>query len=107
MSKRVSVSNLPQQMTGEQLQTLFSEAGAVAPARIINYLHNGQTCGFGFITMKTQEESQKAIALFHGRLVDGRPLTVREDSAQSKCAYGSRSRKSTHPPAGNRPGERK
>ncbi len=107
MSKRLSVSNLPHQMTGEHLQTLFSEAGSVASARIINYLHNGETCGFGFVTMKTQEESQKAIALFNGRLIDGRPLAVREDSAQSKCAYGSRSRKSTHPPAINRPGERK
>ncbi len=102
MSKRLSVSNLPHQMTGEHLQTLFSEAGSVASARIINYLHNGETCGFGFVTMKTQEESQKAIALFDGRLIDGRPLAVREDSAQSKCCYG-RGRK----PAGNRPGEQK
>ncbi len=107
MNKRLSVSNLPHQMTEEELQTLFSEAGLVTSVRIINYLYNGQTCGFGFITMQTQEESQKAIALFHGRLVDGRPLAVREDSAQSKCAYGRRSRKSTQLPAGNRPGERK
>ncbi len=107
MSKRLSVSNLPQQMTGEELQTMFSEAGSVASVRIINYLHNGQTCGFGFVAMKTQEESQKAIAMFNGRLVDGRPLAVREDSAQSKCSYGRRTRKSTHVPAGNQLGEQK
>ncbi len=70
MSKRLSVCNLPHQMTGEQLQTLFSEAGLVASAKIITYLHNGQTCGFGFVSMKTQEEGQKAISLFDGRLVD-------------------------------------
>lgn len=98
MSKRLSVSNLPQQMTGEQLQTLFSEAGLVASVRIINYLHNGQTCGFGFVAMQTQEESQKAISMFNGRLVEGRPLAVREDSAQSKCSFGRRS---------NRPGDHK
>jgi RNA recognition motif-containing protein len=92
MSKRLSVSNLPHQMTGEQLQALFSEAGSVASARIINYLHNGQTCGFGFVAMKTQEESLKAISMFNGRLLDGRPLAVREDSAQSKCSFGRRSR---------------
>jgi RNA recognition motif-containing protein len=92
MSKRLAVSNLPPQMTGEQLQTLFSEAGLVASARIINYLHNGQTCGFGFVAMKTQEASQNAIAMFNGRLVDGRPLAVREDGPQPKCSSGRRSR---------------
>jgi RNA recognition motif-containing protein len=107
MSKRLSVSNLPQQITGEQLQTLFSEAGSVASVMVINYLHNGQICGFGFVAMQTQEEREKAVAMFNGRLIDGRLLAVREDMAQSKCSYGRRSRKATHLPAGNRPGERK
>jgi RNA recognition motif-containing protein len=92
MSKRLSVTNLPPQMTGEQLQALFSEAGLVASAKTITYLHNGQTCGFGFVSMKTQEEGQKAIAMFNGRLVDGLPLTVKEDWPQSKCSFGRRSR---------------
>jgi RNA recognition motif-containing protein len=92
MSKRLSVGNLPHQMTEGQLQTLFSEAGLVASAKIITYLHNGQTCGFGFVAMKTQEESQKAISLFNGRLVEGRLLAVKEDWPQSKCSFGRRSR---------------
>ncbi len=92
MSKRLAVGNLPHRMTGEQLQALFSEAGLVASASIITYLHNGQTCGFGFVTMKNQEEGQKAISLFNGRFVDGRLLTVKEDWPQSKCTFGRRSR---------------
>ncbi|MCK9376743.1 MAG: RNA-binding protein [Syntrophobacterales bacterium] len=92
MSKRLSVSNLPRHMTGEQLQTLFSEAGLVASAKTITYLHNGETCGFGFVAMKTQEDGQKAISLFNGRLLDGRPLAVKEDGPQSKCSFGRRSR---------------
>jgi len=92
MSKRLSVSNLPHQMTGEQLQTLFSEAGLVASATIITYLHNGQTCGFGFVEMKTQEEGQNAIAMLNGRDLDGRPLVVKADRLRSKCSFGRRSR---------------
>ena len=92
MSKRLSVHNLPHQMTGEQLQTLFSEAGLVASAKIIPYLHNGQTCGFGFVSMQTREEGQKAISLFNGRVVDGRPIAVKEDWPRSKCSFGRRSR---------------
>jgi RNA recognition motif-containing protein len=94
-------------MTGEQLQTLFSEAGQVASARIINYLHNGETRGYGFVAMQTQVESQKAIAMFNGRLVEGRPLAVREDSAQSKCCYGRCGRKPSQLSADNLRGERK
>jgi len=88
MSKRLSVGNLPHQMTVEQLQTLFSEAGLVASARIITYLHNGQTCGFGFVSMETQEGGQKAISMFSGRLVGGQLLEVKEDWPQSKCSFG-------------------
>lgn len=91
MSKRLSVGNLPHQMTGEQLQTLFSEAGLVASAKTITYLHNGQTCGFGFVEMKTLAESQKAIAMLNGRHVNGRPLVVKADRPQSKCFFGRRS----------------
>jgi cold-inducible RNA-binding protein len=92
MMIRLSVSNLPYHMTGEQLHTLFSEAGLVASAKIISYLHNGETCGFGFVAMGTPAEGQKAIAMFNGRLVDGRHLTVREDKPQSKCAFVRRPR---------------
>jgi RNA recognition motif-containing protein len=90
MSKRLSVGNLPHQMTGEELQTLFSEAGLVASAKIITYLHNGQTCGFGFVEMKTLAESQNAIAILNGRQVDGRPLVVKADRLQSKCSFSRR-----------------
>lgn len=92
MSKRLSVSNLPHQMTEEQLQTLFSEAGYVASAKIIPYLHNGQACGFGMVEMETKEESQKAISMLNGRYVGGRLLAVKGDRPWSDRVFGSRSR---------------
>ena len=92
MSKRLSVGNLPHQMTGEELQAIFSEAGLVASAKIITYLHNGQTCGFGFVEMKTIAESQNAIAILNGREVEGRSMVVKADRPQSKCSFSRRSR---------------
>jgi cold-inducible RNA-binding protein len=92
MSKRLSVGNLPHQMTGEQLQNLFSEAGLVASAKIITYLHNGQNCGFGFVEMKSSAEGENAISMLNGRQVDGRPLVVKADRLWSKCTFGRRSR---------------
>jgi len=92
MTKRLSVGNLPHHMTEEQLQALFSEAGLVASAKIITYLHNGQTRGFGFVAMGTREESEKAISLFDGRVVEGRPIAVKAEGAQSRSPFGRRSR---------------
>jgi RNA recognition motif-containing protein len=92
MMIRLSVGNLPHHMTGEQLHTLFSEAGLVASAKIITYLHNGESRGFGFVAMETQEEGQKAISMFNGRLVEGRPLAVKEDRNWSKCSFVRRAR---------------
>jgi RNA recognition motif-containing protein len=92
ISKRLSVANLPHEMSEAQLQTLFSEAGHVASARIIPYLHNGQPLGFGFVEMKTLAETRKALSIFNGRTINGRLLAVREDRPQSKSVFGSRSR---------------
>ena len=56
-SKRLSVANLPHEMTEIQLKTLFSQAGHVAAVKIIPYLHNEQPCGFGFVEMKSLAET--------------------------------------------------
>lgn len=92
MSKRLSVANLPHEMTETQLRTLFSEAGQVASARIIPYLHNEQPCGFGFVEMKSLAETQKALAIFNGRDINGRLLAVREDRPRSKGFFSPRGR---------------
>jgi cold-inducible RNA-binding protein len=78
MSMNLYVGNLPHQMTEEQLQTLFSEAGNVASAKIITDRQTGQPRGFGFVEMETKLEGQKAISMLNGRDVEGRPLTVNE-----------------------------
>jgi RNA recognition motif-containing protein len=90
MNKRLSVGNLPHQMTGEELQTLFSEAGLVASSKIITYLHNGQTRGFGFVVMHTQEESLRAVSLLDGRQIEGHLIVVKADSGGSKSPFSRR-----------------
>jgi RNA recognition motif-containing protein len=91
-SKRLSVANLPCEMTEAQLQTLFSEAGQVASARIVPYLHNEQPRGFGFVQMKSLTESRKALSILNGRIINGRLLTVREDRPKSKSFFPGRGR---------------
>jgi RNA recognition motif-containing protein len=88
MSMKLYVGNLPHQMTEDQLQTLFSEAGHVASAKIIIDRRTGQPRGFGFVEMETKVEGQKAISMLNGRNVEGRPLTVNEAKPPQKGSFG-------------------
>jgi len=88
MSVKLYVGNLPHQMTEEQLQSIFSEAGHVASAKIITDRQTGQPRGFGFVEMETKLEGQKAISMFNGKNIDGRALSVNEARPQQKGGFG-------------------
>ncbi len=88
MGIKLYVGNLPHSMTEQQLNTLFSEAGAVASAKIIPDRQTGQPRGFGFVEMETKLDAQKAISMINGRTVDGRPLAVNEARPQQKASFG-------------------
>ena len=88
MSIKLYVGNLSYEMTEEQLNTLFSEAGEVTSAKIITDRQTGQPRGFGFVEMETKMEGEKAISMLNGRDLDGRPLTVNEAKPQQKGGSG-------------------
>jgi RNA recognition motif-containing protein len=92
MSMKLYVGNLPHEMSEEQLNTLFSEAGEVTSAKIITDRHTGQPRGFGFVEMETKMDGQKAISMLNGRNLDGRPLAVNEAKPQQKSSFGGRGR---------------
>jgi len=48
----------------------------------------GRARGFGFVTMSSAEEAQKAIDALNGALVDGRNLTVNEARPKEERAGG-------------------
>lgn len=88
MSVKLYVGNLPHQMTEEQLRTLFSEAGHVSSAKIINDRQTGQPRGFAFVEMETKLEGQKAISMFNSKNIEGRALAVNEAKPQKKRGFG-------------------
>lgn len=78
MATKLYIGNLPYQTTDEDLKRAFSEAGSVVEAAVIMERHTGRSRGFGFVTMATQEEAEKAIEMFNGKDFDGRVLVVNE-----------------------------
>ena len=78
MGRRLYVGNLPYSATDEDLNELFSRAGAVANVHVMRDQATGRARGFAFVEMTTDEGAQKAIDELHEYQMDGRALVVNE-----------------------------
>lgn len=78
MAKKLYVGNLSFQTTSQDLQQLFAQAGTVESASVIEDRNTGQSKGFAFVEMSTDEEAASAIDQFNGKEFGGRNLTVNE-----------------------------
>jgi len=78
MSKKLYVGNLAFQTTSQDLQELFAQAGTVESASVIEDRDTGQSKGFAFVEMSTEEEAASAIDQFNGKELAGRMLKVNE-----------------------------
>lgn len=78
MAKKLYVGGIPYSTTNEGLKAHFEQAGAVDEAMIIMDRMTNRSKGFGFVTMSSDEDAQKAIEMFHGKPLEGRNLTVNE-----------------------------
>src|SRR6266511_922174 len=76
MSSKLFVGNLSFNTTENDLQDMFAAHGTVVEANLMVDRVSGRPRGFGFVTMGTPEEAQKAIEALNGASVDGRNLTV-------------------------------
>ena len=76
MQNRLYVGNLPWSANDDALRDLFAGAGSVTSATVISDRESGRSKGFGFVEMSSEEEAQKAIEMFNGKDMDGRPLVV-------------------------------
>jgi RNA recognition motif-containing protein len=76
MSTKLFVGNLSYNTTENDLQDAFAAHGTVVEANLMMDRMTGKPRGFGFVTMSTPEEAQKAIQALNGAELDGRALTV-------------------------------
>jgi cold-inducible RNA-binding protein len=76
MESRLYVGNLAYKTTEDQLKELFAQAGTVTDVAIIKDRETGQSKGFAFVTMGTEEEAQKAINQLNGKSFGNRELKV-------------------------------
>src|SRR5918912_3917112 len=78
MSTRLYVGNLNFRTTSDELREIFSQAGEVENATVVEDRDTGRSRGFGFVEMATAEGAAAAIEQFNGKEFGGRALTVNE-----------------------------
>lgn len=72
---RIYVGNLPYTMRTEDLFKMFSEFGKVADAVVMMEPNDpNRSKGFGFVTMPSKVEAEKAIKAISGKKVLGREI---------------------------------
>ena len=76
MSNKLFVGNLSFDTTENDLQDAFAAFGTVTEANLMMDRTTNRPRGFGFVTMSTAEEAQKAIDGLNGKDLGGRALTV-------------------------------
>lgn len=91
MAKRLFVGSLSYGVTTPQIEELFAQAGKVASVNLITDKFSGQSKGFAFVEMTTEEEAKEAINRLNGVELDGRKIVVNEARPQENRDRDNRS----------------
>src|SRR3954466_183427 len=88
MSSKLFVGNLSFNTTENDLNDAFAAFGTVTETNLMMDRETGRPRGFGFITMSSADEAQKAIEALNGKDMDGRALTVNVAKPREERAPG-------------------
>ena len=89
MSNKLFVGNLSFNTTENDLNDAFAAFGTVTEANLMMDRSTNRPRGFGFVTMSSAEEAQKAIDGLNGKEMDGRALTVNVARPREERAGGN------------------
>ncbi len=102
-TERLFIGNLSYKVTEEELADFFKTAGTVKKAEIATHSKSKRPKGYGFITMGSVAEAEKAAATLDGKALDGREVTVTGAKSANRSS-GPSSKKSA---ANKKQGERR
>ncbi len=76
MATKLYVGRLPYSTTDQELEELFAAHGTVESAKVITDRDTGQSRGFGFVEMSSEDEANAAIKALNDTEVKGRAISV-------------------------------
>ncbi len=78
MGRKLYVGNLSYDVNSGELEQLFANHGSVTSATVISDRATGQSKGFGFVEMGSDDEATAAMNALDGQDFGGRTLKVNE-----------------------------
>ena len=76
MDIRIYVGNLNKSTTQDEINTLFTQAGAVSSVELVKDKSTGMSKGFAFVSMAAQADADKAISMFNAYSLADNTLKV-------------------------------
>ena len=80
MASRISVKNLPPDITEERLRDIFSQIGEVQSVRIQTDLITRRPTGRGFVDMSLDVDAYRAVNFFEGATIENRKIHLVEET---------------------------
>jgi RNA recognition motif-containing protein len=90
MAKKLYVGNLSYNTYEENLRALFTPYGTVESVKIITDRATGNSKGFAFVEMSSDEEALAAINGVNSTELDGRAIRVNEAMDKPRREYSGR-----------------
>lgn len=84
MSIRLYVGNLPKEVEREELEALFSDFNDLLSVKVITDKKTGKCRGFGFVTVKTDEQADAIIEKLNGQEFKDTTLKIEKALPRSK-----------------------
>ncbi|UBF27730.1 RNA-binding protein [Kovacikia minuta CCNUW1] len=84
MSVRLYIGNLPEELSRQELEAVFADAGESISTKIITDRKTNKCRGFGFVTVKSDEQADEIIEKFNGYLLKDSSLKVERAQPRSK-----------------------
>ncbi len=86
----IYVGNLPQGVSEEELQGIFSAYGEVESVKLVTDRFSGQSKGFGFVEMPSNSEADQVIKALNKSTMNGKTIKVNQVMPQKKGKKNAR-----------------
>lgn len=88
MSIRLYVGNLPKELDRQELAAVFAQEGETISTKVITDRKTGKCRGFGFVTVKTDEQADQIIEKYNGFMFKENALKIEKALPRSKGNKG-------------------
>lgn len=84
MPIRLYVGNLPKELERQELEAVFAEVGDTVSTKVITDRKTGKCRGFGFVTVKNDEQADEIIEKFNGYVLKDNAIKIEKALPRSK-----------------------